>query len=85
MTHAPLPPIEAIYDERGGNWLSSFTRVRHKKTGTVYRVIGPARIEATLEAAVIYVRADGEGPYWVRPIREFIDGRFEQVRDGAWR
>ncbi len=53
------------------------TRWRHRKGGT-YEVISNARIEATLEAAVIY-RDEVTGMTWVRPLAEFIDGRFTKL------
>lgn len=49
---------------------------RHRN-GTVYRVCSAAIIEATLEPAVVY-RPDNGNPFvtWVRPLSEFLDGRF---------
>ena len=54
---------------------------RHKKTGNLYRVLhADARIEATNTEAVVYTRADFEtGIVWVRPLTEFLDGRFEHA------
>ncbi|MEP2639829.1 DUF1653 domain-containing protein [Roseobacter sp.] len=49
---------------------------QHKKTGGLYRIITPdARIEATLECAVVY-ESLADGAIWVRPKSEFYDGRF---------
>lgn len=49
---------------------------RHKKTGGIYRIINIGIQEATLESVVIYSDAS-LGTIWVRPAREFFDGRFE--------
>lgn len=51
---------------------------RHRKTGNYYEVIAVGRIEATLEKVVIYTRLLGtDRNVWVRPMLEFVDGRFE--------
>ena len=55
------------------------SRWQHRKRGSIYEVVSNARIEATLEAAVVY-RDTAVGMTWVRPLAEFIDGRFEQQR-----
>ena len=59
---------------------------RHRKGG-LYFVKLIARIESTLEPAVVYVpyREPGDPPLrvgdaWVRPLSEFTDGRFTRVR-----
>lgn len=49
----------------------------HRKGG-VYTIVTNARIEATLEAAVVY-RDVITGMTWVRPLSEFIDGRFKET------
>jgi hypothetical protein len=46
---------------------------RHKKGG-LYRLVGPAILEADRSAVVIY--DDAEGTVWVRSAEEFNDGRF---------
>ncbi|SMX32661.1 DUF1653 domain-containing protein [Octadecabacter ascidiaceicola] len=46
---------------------------RHRKGG-LYRVIGPAILEADRSSVVIY--DDAEGTVWVRSKAEFYDGRF---------
>jgi hypothetical protein len=56
----PLPKI-------GSRW-------RHRK-GALYEVVSNARLEGTLEAVVVY-RDEAVGMTWVRPLSEFIDGRF---------
>lgn len=58
---------------------------RHRGGGT-YRVVGHGLIEATLTAAVIYEPVGFDGPNWVRPADEFLDGRFTRVEnDGEHR
>ncbi len=49
---------------------------RHKKGG-LYRVVGPAFLEADRSEAVIY--DDAEGTVWVRAAAEFYDGRFTEL------
>lgn len=54
----------------------------HMKSRKEYRVVGRAIIERDLTPAVLY-RACGYGeadsPIWVRPVREFMDGRFQPL------
>lgn len=52
--------------------------VRHKKTGGLYRIICPARLEATLEEVIVY-RSETTGETWVRSKEQMFDGRFEKV------
>jgi hypothetical protein len=67
-----LPPI-------GSDWM-------HAKTGGLYSVVTYAMIEATLTPAVVYAggngyHADGQTwKIWVRPVSEFMDGRFVRLR-----
>lgn len=50
---------------------------RHVKTGGLYYVIEwNAKIEGTMEDAVVY-RNIVTGMVWVRPYSEFLDGRFK--------
>lgn len=53
---------------------------KHLKTGGLYRVLDHVFIEATAEPAVLYISMD-DGRKWVRPTKEFLDGRFEKVSD----
>jgi hypothetical protein len=57
-------------------------RWRHKKRGTEYDEIARGLLQVTLaagdnEPVVIYCGDDGR--YWVRPVSEFEDGRFEVI------
>lgn len=61
--------------------LSHGARWKHRKTGHVYRVHCAAIIEATMTPAVVYAREDPTPGMWVRPQAEFLDGRFERLKD----
>lgn len=55
---------------------------KHKHNDHIYKIISYrfCRIEATNEPAVVYTRADGkEKTRWIRPLSEFLDGRFQRV------
>lgn len=60
----------------GDSWATH----RHVKTGGLYKVLrqNRVRIEKTGEPAVVYQGEDGM--WWVRPRKEFFDGRFEALR-----
>ena len=58
---------------RDGDWKGKM--FFHVKTGHYYEVLGFGIIEATLEPAVIYA-STGSSMVWIRPIKEFFDGRF---------
>jgi hypothetical protein len=52
------------------------TRWRHRKGG-VYVIVFNGITEATLEPCVAYRNPERPAdPYWVRPLSEFLDGRF---------
>lgn len=57
-------------------------RVRHKKRGTVYAVLGHARLQTNSplpdDATLILYRGE-DGQIWAREISEFEDGRFENA------
>lgn len=51
----------------------------HAKTGNHYKILHHGLFEGSLKPVVIYRRADGQGPVWVRPSEQFFDGRFRSV------
>jgi len=51
---------------------------RHRKGG-LYQVVCVALTEATQEPVVVY-RKHMVGLTWVRPVEEFLDGRFMPTR-----
>jgi hypothetical protein len=61
--------------------LAYHARWKHVKTGNVYRVHCVATIEATMTPSVVYEREDHTPGRWVRPQSEFLDGRFERLKD----
>jgi len=60
-------------------------RVRHKKRGSTYRVLGRGELQSSSpieEGAMLVVyRCETDGRLWVRPAVEFDDGRFETLSD----
>lgn len=68
------PPAPAVGD--------GSERVRHKKRGSTYQVIGRGRLQVDEdldnEKITVY-RGEADGLIWVRPDYEFNDGRFEQL------
>lgn len=48
----------------------------HRKSGHRYEVTGQAILEKDLTPVVLYHREGSGGPVWVRPLDEFMDGRF---------
>lgn len=57
--------------EFGSRWL-------HVKRGMTYAYQGSCVIEATMTTGAIY-RAEADGTTWVRPMAEFLDGRFVKL------
>ncbi|MEP2533496.1 hypothetical protein [Shimia sp.] len=51
---------------------------RHKKRGSVYRLINIAVQESDMSAVAVYSDTES-GLLWTRPAEEFFDGRFEVV------
>ena len=52
---------------------------QHKKGGR-YRVLTVAINEADLKPVVVYQSTDPNNtPIWVRPVEEFLDGRFKAL------
>lgn len=54
------------------------SKLKHLKTGGLYKVILLANIEATLEPAYVYESMQTHD-FWIRPQAEMEDGRFELV------
>ena len=53
---------------------------KHVKTGHTYTVVLMCVIEATGAPAVAYTKSEeGTHPMWIRPVSEFLDGRFQPV------
>jgi hypothetical protein len=62
---------------------SGFRRVKHLKRGSTYKIIGHGKIQTetplTDNAEVVVYVSEADGSVWVRPISEFMDGRFENL------
>ena len=56
------------------------SKLRHKKTGGLYKVVLLANIEASLEPAYVYESMQSHD-FWIRPKAEMEDGRFELVSE----
>ena len=54
----------------------------HLKSGKTYTILDFGVMEATLEPMVLYRRVDlmPNGPIWIRPCKEFFDGRFMEEK-----
>lgn len=59
---------------------------RHKKTGSLYLLVGFAKLEKDESQQVIYRTWYGAGrpTHWVRPIGEF-DQKFERTQEEGYR
>lgn len=55
------------------------TQWRHVKTGGIYAIESTALLESDATPMVVY-RNVATGERWVRPAREFYDGRFLKVK-----
>jgi hypothetical protein len=53
---------------------------KHLKTGGRYLFIGKAKLEWNLHPVIVYKCIKSE-QIWVRPEKEFFDGRFIQVKN----
>lgn len=63
-------------------------RVRHKKRGTTYTIVGNAELQLSFDdlcdgSEMIVYRGD-DGKLWVRNANEFWDGRFERLSTSAY-
>ncbi|HFE9155792.1 DUF1653 domain-containing protein [Streptococcus agalactiae] len=52
---------------------------KDNETGDIYHVMCHGKLEHNLKPVVIY--QDLEDEVWVRPLKEFYDGRFEKVEE----
>lgn len=71
-------PTNQVIDEAELNIEISRYVYKHTKTGNYYFVIGEGTLENTLEEAIVY-KDIKSGRVWIRPKKEFMDGRFEKV------
>ena len=53
-------------------------KLKHIKTGGLYKVVMLANVEATLEPAYVYESLQSHD-FWIRPQGEMEDGRFVLV------
>lgn len=74
MTHKPQKKPE--------NWPKFSSFWKHVKTGKIYVVCDYVYIEETASPAVVYFEPGIEDQVkWVRPLDEFLDGRFKKEFD----
>lgn len=74
MTHKPL--------EKPENWPKIPSFWKHVKTGKTYVVCDHVYIEETARPAVAYFEPGIKDQVkWVRPLDEFLDGRFKKEFD----
>ena len=52
---------------------------KHLKTGCHYLLIGKAKLEWNLNPVIVYKSLEND-KLWVRPEKEFFDGRFIEVK-----
>lgn len=55
-------------------------KLKHKKTGGLYKVVLLANVEANLELAYVYESMQSHD-FWIRPKAEMEDGRFELITE----
>lgn len=62
-----------------------FSRVRHIKRGSRYRVLGLGFLQTGSPIAdganIVVYESEEDSTLWVRPVAEFLDGRFEAAAD----
>jgi hypothetical protein len=58
----------------GGSGYAPWKATHRHRKGGLYRVVGPAILEADRSDVIIY--DDADGTVWVRSAVEFNDGRF---------
>lgn len=90
--HSPLPAasrtseLEAritALEAQLAEFREASERVRHKKRGSTYRVIGRGELQSASPIAegttLVAYRCEIDGRLWFRPATEFDDGRFEAL------
>jgi hypothetical protein len=55
-------------------------KLKHVKTGGLYKVVLLANLEASLEPAYVYESLQSHD-FWIRPKAEMEDGRFALITD----
>lgn len=63
-------------------------RYRHKIRGTTYRVLfEAAKAQSSIvvleDMTMVVYQGEADGLVWVRPAREFFDGRFERLSEDS--
>lgn len=56
------------------------SKLKHLKSGGLYKVVLLANIEASLEPAYVYESLQSHD-FWIRPQAEMEDGRFELISE----
>lgn len=82
MKREPPKPIAAVFVD-GVNMLSQLNTFVHVKSGGEYRIITTGYREHDLEPVVVYRHTD-TGNVFVRPIHEWVDGRFVPNKRKIW-
>ncbi len=77
MTRINQPRGE--YSHRIGDRPSDGEIYRHVKTSRLYQVVCLGLIESDQVMSVVY-RSVVDDVAWIRPMAEFMDGRFDYVR-----
>lgn len=74
--------VKRVHDDLNARCPAAGSRWTHLKSGGFYTVILGCVVEAALTSAVVY-RSETHGTLWMRPLDEFLDGRFERVGSGS--
>lgn len=73
----PLIQIHSIISDISRDWVNKYWF--HKKTEGTYEIITFAYNESTLEPCVVYQSTSGMRHTFIRPAKEFFDGRFVKL------